>query len=99
MGEDQVKSISGDVTLLYARPEHAAAAAAGPRNELCPHTQGTNYSVIPELSLNETQSVLLSDERTLCSDYPDPIFSKLTMIVNCHESHASRDKYKIGSCK
>jgi len=85
--------------LLFAVPPEAPDAAEPARSVLCRHGRGTNYSVIPELSLDERRCVILCDERTLCRELPEElIFESLALIVNCHEASCDIAKYKAGSC-
>jgi len=82
-------------------PERPLSTSALTDKELCPHSTSwaRNYSVIPDLSLGPTQRLILCDEATLCKTLPEErIFEYLQLIVNCHESKATSNKYKVGSC-
>merc|ERR1711924_22925 len=60
---------------------------------------GSNYAVVPELSLGQTQKVIISDESTLCREMPtERIFGCLRLIVNCNAAGPSGTIYKAGSC-
>lgn len=93
--------------LLYARAgKHGAAGEGGGggadfaglvKDDLAPHQNFTNYSVVPWLCLGRTQRVLLSDERTLTAEHPsERIMRHVSLVVNCHEERCDASKYKVG---
>lgn len=70
-------------------------------DEYCPHKSiwANNYTVIDDLSLGDTQRLILCDEATLTRLLPEErIFEHLRLIVNCHENRISAGKYKVGAC-
>ena len=111
LSEAVVKRIPGN-SQLFARPElfapqpaapAAAPVAAGgwdafaPDSSLAPHGFGSNYSLVPWLSVGPHARVILCDESTLTRSLPEErILDHVTLVVNCHEAAPSVEKYKCG---
>jgi hypothetical protein len=90
-------TIDGRHSALAPQMVKATAQA----DDMCPHRSiwASNYTVIPDLSIGNTQRLILCDEATLTRQLPDErIFDYLQLIVNCHERSFMQGKYRVGSC-
>ncbi|KAJ1615975.1 hypothetical protein T492DRAFT_1109684 [Pavlovales sp. CCMP2436] len=72
--------------------------------KLCPPMSlHANYSVCEDLTIGPFQRVMLADEATLARGgaYMPPIFTRLTLVVNCHQdsSAARPGKYSLGAAQ
>ena len=102
ISEAEVKLFPG-AHRLYARAPCAGADAAGAalawvKDDLAPHGWGSNYSVVPWVSVGREARLLLSDESTLTRTLPaEKILGHVTLVVNCHEARPRRASPRAGS--